>query len=68
MLRGRAFSAALLTISALLLAVGAGMVLAALGGALLGVGTGLALLGAEGVLAALFLVPTGQRSDVGGGL
>lgn len=57
--RARTVSLILVLFGGLLIGLGCGLAVAALGGALLGTGVGVAVLGGLAVAAGLFLVPTG---------
>jgi hypothetical protein len=69
-LRGRVLSLLLVAVGGVLLAGGVAIAVAVFGGPLLGLGVGAVLLGAELVVAGLFLVPTDPRARdrSGGGL
>lgn len=69
-MRGRSLSLLLLAVGAVLVAAGVAVVVGFLSHPAIGAGVGGALLGAEMLLAGLFLVPTdaARRDRSGGGL
>lgn len=61
--RGRVLSVTCLALGALLVALGVGAAVAAVGGLLLGAGVAVALLGAGLLAAGLFVVPVGRPAS-----
>lgn len=61
--QGRTLSLTLLALGAVLLAVGAGVAIAAIAGLLIGTGVGIAVFGVLLLLAGLFLVPVGRPDE-----